>query len=212
MSITYEEFPTYPLKTFLTEIEFEFPDVAYAAMEYYLIRSARELARGGNIVRRKALVETQECVDNYRIDPIDCGEIVAILNICNVCGGLCGEVSRLTHKPCRLSCGSTSWFEKPNTLWIHPGKCGHVYEITFSIMPRFGDCVIDEGFMTHLDTLLNGVRSYLYALPDKPWTNLSLAGASLQRFKKGIYQDAIEVAMGGQRGVFRGFTNRLISR
>lgn len=202
--VVFDSYDKIPLTEFVPELAFEFSELAEEAIPNYILRAITRMANIGNILRRSATIHTQSCVTNYKLEPPDCMDIVAIMDICQIKGGCCGRVERLTHEPCCLSCGSTSWFEFPDTVYINAGGCNNVYRVTMSVAPTFNACEIDKILLTkYYDTVLAGAKSYIYAMTDKPWSSVGRAQEFKLDFERGIRSAAIDTMLGGQRGVIK---------
>lgn len=202
--VIFEAYDKVSLTEFVPELAFEFSDLSEEAIPHYILRAITRMANMGNILRRTAIIHTQSCVDNYLLEPPDCMDVVAIMGICQIDGSRCGNVERLTHEPCRLSCGATSWFEYPNTIFIRTNGCFNIYRVTMSVAPRFDACEVDKMLLTkYYDTILAGAKSYIYAMTDKPWSSVGRAQEFKQEFERGVRGAAIDTMMGGQRGVIR---------
>ena len=65
--VLYEAFRTRPLSDFHAELSFEFPTLPEALFDYYLIRTAIDMAKRGNLIRRRAVLTAQHGVTRYRL-------------------------------------------------------------------------------------------------------------------------------------------------
>lgn len=202
-TVEYIHIEKVPLTDFVDDLLYDITDLPEDAALHFIKRAAIEMARKGNIVRREAIIHTQDFVENYVLEPPDCADIVAIMSVCAIKHSLCSEVTRLTAAPCRLPCGTYSWFTEPNEIHFSPGKYGNAYRVNFSVAPQIADCELDSVYLRHTETLLLGAKAYVYELNDKPWTNRGLAQKLKEQFKLGISKAAVEKMLGGQRGVMR---------
>lgn len=203
-NIIYEAYPKVSIQEFIPELSFEFTDMPENAFAHFILKVINNIARRGNILRRTATIHTQDCVDNYLLEPQDCMDIVAVMGICkrDKCG--CGPVTRLTGQPCCLPCGAFSWFEKPNIIHISDARCGNCYEVKFSVAPTYDACEVDEILLTqHYDLIMDGVRADLYFMGNKPWSSLQRGEYHRQQFDKGIRKAAVDTLTGGQRGALK---------
>ena len=89
--IIYEPFKTRPLDSFLEELRFEYPTLPAQLFQFYLLKAARNMARQGNLIRRRAAVNLEPCITRYRLESPDGLEICGILRSyiipCGCCGG-----------------------------------------------------------------------------------------------------------------------------
>ncbi|MBQ3569532.1 MAG: hypothetical protein IJA20_02540 [Methanocorpusculum sp.] len=203
-NIVYEAYPKVSVQEFIPELSFEFTDMPENAFAHFILKAINNIARRGNVLRRTATIHTQDCVDNYRLEPQDCMDIVAVMGICkrDNCG--CSPITRLTGQPCCLPCGSFSWFEKPNIIHISDARCGNCYDVKFSVAPTYDACEVDEILLTqYYDLVMDGVRADLYGMGNKPWSSLQRLEYHKQQFDKGIRKAAIETLTGGQRGALK---------
>ena len=79
--VLYEAFRTRPLSDFHAELSFEFPTLPEALFDYYLIRTAIDMAKRGNLIRRRAVLMAQHGVTRYRLVSPDKFELLHIMNI-----------------------------------------------------------------------------------------------------------------------------------
>lgn len=207
-NVEFERVAKVPLEDFFPELQFEFPDLDSEAIPHFLMRAITKFARESNALRRTATVCTYDCIENYLLEPPDCVDIVAVMRVCKR-GCACGPVTRVTHEPCQLQCGTYTWFEQPNTIYFSPGKTGTAYKVWMSVAPKLDACEVDSILLTqYLDVILDGAKSYIYALANKPWSNVQRAAEARARFERGIPKAAIDTLLGGQRGVIKIRTHR----
>lgn len=200
-SVVFDAYPKVSLQEFIPELAFEFTEMPEEAFPHYLLKAIDRFARNSNALRRTVHICTQNCVNRYLIDPPDCMQIVALLDIC---GDTCGaHPVRLTSAvPCLRGCASSVWFERPNIIGF--SQPGGSYQITLSVTPTRQSCEVDEILLTDFaETILDGTRHYLYGMTGKPWSSVQRSQESEMRFIQGIRQAAVETLTGGQRGTFR---------
>lgn len=193
-------------ETFVPEIAYEFDNdkLSIDAIPHYILRSINRLARVGNVLRRQALICTQTCVDNYILDPPDCMDIVNVMSVCQICGCRCGKPLRLTHEPCCFPCGTATWFERPNTIFFRPTGCGTQYKVEMSVAPPMDACEVDKIlYVAYYDVVVNGVKSMMYAMADRPWSSVNRATEYRELYENGIRAAAMDTLLGGQRGALR---------
>lgn len=203
--VVYQAVPKVPVDAFFPELAFEFNEVPDEIYANYLLRAVDRMAREGNLLRRKAEIHVQEHVEHYLLEPGDCMDIVAIMKCCLVKSNGCrGPVVRLTDEPCCISHGLYSWYEHPNVVWFRPARHNDVFEVEFSVAPTFDACEVDKIlFEKYHDVVLSGVRAYLYAISDKPWSSDQKFAMYTEIFQRGIQSASLEMMTGGQRGMIR---------
>lgn len=213
-TVEYQHYPKRPLSDFIDELEFEFQGsitVEYGVLEHTVRRAARYIARHGNILQRKAVIHTQQCVDNYRLEPPDCVDVLAVTQVCNIKGGICGCVQRVNVQPCNMPCGTIFWYDAPDVVHIHPGRDCAAYEITMVVMPTQDACEIDEIYYTKFyELLLDTTRMFLFDMDGKPWSNFSRAERIRPRVQSGIAAAGIDVITGWQRGIYKTKRKRIL--
>lgn len=89
----YEPFKKVPISEFHEELKFEFPNLAPTMFDYYLVRAAIQMAKTGNLIRRRATLNAEHCVTRYKLEALDDMDICGILSImskpsCSGCGPL----------------------------------------------------------------------------------------------------------------------------
>lgn len=211
-SVVYQAQPKVVLSGFIPELAFEFPDVPEEIFSNYILRAIDKLARDGNVLRRKAHIHVQEHVENYQLMPEDCMELVAVMRCRSVrSNSLHADVVRLTQEPTCIIHGIYTWFEPPDFIFFRPARHGDVFEIDFAVAPTFDACEVDRVLFTkYYDTVMYGVRSYLYAMPDKSWSDANKATAYTTMFLSGIRAAGIEAMTGHQRGAIRAKRPRVL--
>lgn len=213
-NVVFEAYPKVPIQEFIPELAFEFTEMPEDAFAHFILRAINKLARDGKVLRRSAVIEGQQCVETYLLEPEDCTELVAVLSVCRGRAGCgCAPVSlpRLTGAPCALPCGTHVWVELPNVLHVQPVHCGDVFHVAMCVAPTYDACEVDRILLTnYYDTVMHGVRSYLYAMAGKPWSSAERSTLSETRFIHGIRAAAVETMMGGQRGALRAKRPRVL--
>lgn len=206
-SIVYDAYPKVPVQEFIPELAFEFTDMPENAFHHFVLKAINKLARKGNVLRRTALIHTYPCITNYLLEPQDCMDVVAVMGIRNMCHpcGVTG-VTRLTHAhvPCYMPCGTYSWFEHPNVIHITNTQREGQYQVEFSVAPTYDACEVDRILLdNYYEVVLDGARTDLYAMSNKPWSSLQRMEYYRQQFLGGISRAAVETLAGGQRGALR---------
>lgn len=199
--VVFEANEKVSLSIFADDLAFEFSDVSYDTINNFLLRAITRMAHKGNILRRRIQIATQAHVENYLLEPPDCVEIIAIMEMCDTQGRLCGNVRRLTSEPCRLPCGTYSWFEAPNIIHISPSRCNMTYTVIAAVAPVWDACEVDRILLTHYyEVVIAGAKYYLYGMAHKPWASNAKAQEFKNDFELGIAAAGIEARLGGQRG------------
>lgn len=207
-TILYEPFKTRPLSDFHDELRFEFKDLPTQLFDYYLLKAAREMAREGNLIRRRAIIHTEQCVTRYRLESPDGLEINGILQA-RVKPCSCGPylVPRSFTPPdesscCCCGCNREIWYDdQDKVLHINSPYVAALYFITLSVMPEVDACELPEAFLTtYLDTLMLGTRAKIFLITGRPWTNLQLGQGYYNEFLKAIPRAGLEVATHKMRG------------
>lgn len=198
----YDAHPKVPVSEFVPELEFEFTDIPSDAFAHYVLRAINKFARDSNALRRTQYIKTIPCVNTYLLLPHDCVDIVAIMRIGT---GNCDTVIRTLYSPTCLACGSVyAWFSEPNILHLEPMRREQLYRVEMSVAPTYDACEVDKKLLTdYYDTIISGVKSYLYNITDKPWSSVQRAQESMLLFHNGIHRAAMETLTRGQRGGFK---------
>lgn len=205
VEVTYHPFRTVPLADFLEELRFEFPDLPDELFRYYLLKAARVMARDGKLIRRRAVIQTQQCVTRYALNSPDGMDICGILSIkAAPCGGSERGVTRSFTTPVNSrSCTSenASFDPQENVLHLRSPFVAATYHVELAVCPAKDACELPAVYMDdHLDTLITGARGYILLIPNRPWTNLNLGQAYLNDFTERVRRDGIDTASHKMRG------------
>ena len=211
-SVVFDAYPKVSLQEFVPELAFEFNEMPSDAFPHFLLRAINRFARNSNALRRTATIFAQSCVENYLLEPQDCMDIVAVLSVCQTSHCICSSpVVRVTSEPCRLPCGTYSWFEEPNVIHFSPVKCKDVFKVTMSVAPTYDACEVDSVLLTTFyDVIMDGTKFYLYSMASKPWSSVNRAQESEARFIQGIRTASVQAMMNGQRGALRAKRPRVL--
>lgn len=210
--VIYEPFKTLPLNEFRHELEFEFPKLPHQLFDYYIVRVAREMARRGNLLRRRVVLKTDYCVTRYFLDsPESDYDLVGILNIRRIddcsCCDFNEDIPRTFVPPAgALSCGRdiAHYDDQEKVLHIAPTHCCGAYFITMSVAPKDGACVLPAIlFDDWLDVLVMGVKGKILMIAGRPWTNLRAGREYWNEFLHMVDAAAVETATHKQRGAVR---------
>lgn len=205
--IVYSPYEKVDLSVFTDVLEYEFTKLDLGAAERFILDTAIYMAQYGNVLRRKATIHTQACVENYLLEPPDCMQVNAIMSICAKCSCCsCGPI-RLTSSRCHCTCGCGScntytWYDKPNEIYFSPAHHNSIYEIEMAVVPIYDTCEIDKVYRTELySTLMLGVKAKILSISGKPWSSQNQADSYQLKFERALRRDTIHALLGGQRGL-----------
>lgn len=202
--VVYLNHPKVSLRSFVEDLTYEFSDMPVTGLESLALTTITRLCRESNVLQRGAIIYTQACVDNYILDADDCMDIVAVLSVCRLNGCKCGKVVRSINNPCRNQCGTVTWFEKPNTIYITNGQDCSAYDVKFAVAPKRDACEVDESLITeYYDVIADGIRAKAYGMSGKPWSNENKSQRYYNQYLQAMRTAATEQLMGGQRGAIR---------
>lgn len=204
-NIVFENTPKVPVSEFLDILAYEFTDAPYGLLEDCLKRTVTRIAERTNIMRRTVYLTTECNVHNYLLEPPDCMEVIAIMSIC-YCQSkfLHGPLYRLTSPTCTCCCFDNNVSVDHGEIVFSAPKSGTTFRIELSVKPTKDSCELDSILLTdHQELVLDGVRSLLFAMVDKPWSSVQRAQLSEQAFLHGCAEAAVDTMLGNQRGVMR---------
>ena len=203
-AVVFEPFRTVPLDKFLPELQFEFTDLPDPLFKWAILRAARDMARNGNLLRRRAVIHTQCGVTRYALRSPDGLEICGILGIRGM--ACCGDhiVKRSFDPPAQArQCGrERAWYDEQEGVLnlVSPYFPGE-YFISMSVCPPDDACELPAAYYDdHVDILLTGARARILRMSNKPWTNLQLADAYEKHFNEGIADAAVDTHTHMMRG------------
>lgn len=212
--VIYEPFPTIPLTELHEELRFEYPDLPAQLFDYYLTRTAVDMAERGNLIRRRVVVELEPGVSRYALRSPDDLKLWAILGIWrSECGDPdCGlsEVRRSFLPPANAAwcgCGdnhNTVWWDvQEKTLHVNMCRGGMLY-VSIAVVPDRKACELPKVFQEeYLEALLLGTRSAIMLITGRPWTNLRLGGQLRSEYLNMIKDLSINNLTKQQRGAIR---------
>lgn len=192
-----------PLDKFQAELRFEYPDLPEPLFAHYLARTARDMARRGRLVRRRAVIRGRCGVSRHLLEPPDGMEIDAVLGIrFSTC---CGHeiVGRTFTPPEHSSCCSreTAWYDDTERVLHVDGTREGVYHVELSVLPPPDACTLPSVFYDrHFQALLLGTRGSILMITGRPWTNLQLGRALYSECLNEIVRADLETATHGMRG------------
>lgn len=212
-NIVFENTPKVPVSDFLDILSYEFTDAPYGLLENCLKRTVARIAERTNIMRRTVYLTTQCNIHNYLLEPPDCMEVIAIMSICYWKSKFIhGPLYRLTSPRCACGCcfgDNEVYVDKGEIVFTAP-QSGATFRIELSVKPTKDSCELDSILLTdHEELVLDGVRSLLFAMVDKPWSSVQRAQASEQAFLRGCAEAAVDTLVGNQRGVLKAKHTRI---
>jgi len=210
--IVYEVAPKVSISEFLDDLSYEFTDAPYGLLENAVKRAIQRICERSNMLRRTVKIRTECNVHNYLLEPPDCVDVIAVMAIELCCGSHCQrEVQRITTPTCKVCCGGYEVFVNGNELVFTNPKMDSLFHVELSVKPTRDSCDVDAILVNeHYELVLDGVRSNLCALPNKPWSSVQRAQLAEQSFLRGCAEAAVDTMMGSQRGAMRIKRSRII--
>ena len=135
-TILYDPYRSRPVSDFCEELRFEFPKLPEPMLHFYVAKAAREAAVRGNLVRRRAFIQSLPGEEEYLLESPDGLDVTGILRIAEL--PRCGcplDVRRTFTFPegCRFCGRRTAWYETHDrTLHIDRTCCGSDFLVEFS--------------------------------------------------------------------------------
>lgn len=206
MEIIFEQYKQRPLTDFHAELRFEFPNIPTQLFDYYLVKAAIRMAKSGNIIRRRAVLDAQHGVTRYRLQAPDGLTVHSLLGVRSApdCGCGSRHVTRAFDPPeGACACGhDVAWLDYANKeLHVLPPFCHGRYYLLMAVTPDRGACSLPEEYYNeYMDALLMGTKSGILLITGRPWTNLQLGNAYETEFLSMTSVAAIDTATQGQRG------------
>lgn len=216
--VIYEPYATVDVSVLVDPIYYEFNSF-YAPKDmiaFYVLQAARAIAQKSNCIRREAIIHTQSCAVDYLLEPADCSEVLAIMMIRGWNEiGCSTRVTRVITEPDRRHCNFCgevlSWFTAPNIIHFMPPRDDFHYKVNFSVLPDSKSCRLDKDFETkYQEIVMDGARSAIYGLGNKPWTNQGKSNLHRQLFESGIRTIANDKLINHQRGMIRAKVTRIL--
>ena len=206
--IVYEPFKRVPIRDFVDELRFEFPNVPDDLFIHLLRKTAITMARKGHLVRRFAYLDSQPGVTRYRLSSPDGEEICGVHGI--YAEACCGShaVTRTFVEPedDALCCAKdVAWYDDAEgVLHIDACHCGQRYRVAVSTAPGREACDLPEVFMqSHFDLLLLGTKAAIMLMAGRPWSNMRLGTGYHDLFSKQLLEAAVGTATHKQRGAVK---------
>ena len=211
--VIYEPFPMIPLTDLHEELQFEYPDLPAQLFDYYLTRTATDMAERGNLIRRRVVIELESGVSRYALRSPDGMKLWAILGIWHApCNAACGmsEVRRSFVPPegaAWCGCGDnhrTVWWDvQEQTLHVNSCSGGTLY-VSIAVVPDRKACELPKVYQEeYLETLLMGTRAGIMLISGRPWTNMRLGAQMRTEYLNMVKSLSIDAMMRQQRGAIR---------
>lgn len=207
--VIYEPYPTIPLTELQEELRFEYPDLPEQLFDYYLTRTAVDMAERGNLLKRRAIIHMESGITRYALRSPDELRLWAILGVWR--GDPCHvrEVPRSFTPPPGCVCLSpgtaTVWWDDQEEV-LHVSDmcpCGTLY-VSMAVVPDRKACSLPRVYQEeYLETLLMGTRSAIMLITGRPWTNLRLGGQMRAEYYNMIKTLSVDKAMKQQRGTVK---------
>lgn len=208
-TILYEPFRVRPLSDFRAELNFEFPELPDPLWDYFLVKTAIDMAKRGNFVRRRIAIKAQNGVTSYLLKSPDGLDICALLSVRLAQPGCCGTqvIPRSFEPPdgAIACCRDTAWLDPQDSiLHVSAGhNCGMFY-VTVAVAPPMGACELPDVYYSELlAPLLYGTKGSVLMLSGKSWTNMQLGKAYMDEYMKQTGAAAQEFLTRKQRGIIR---------
>lgn len=80
-TVIYEPFPMIPLTELHDELRFEYPDLPVELFDYYLTRTAADMAERGNLLKRKITIHLEPNITRYALKSPDSLRMLQVLDI-----------------------------------------------------------------------------------------------------------------------------------
>lgn len=212
--VIYEPFPMIPLTELHEELRFEYPDLPAELFDYYLTRTAVDMAERGNLIKRRVAIELEPGVSRYALRSPDDLKLWAIMGIWHsACGNPdCGvsEVRRSFRPPSGAiwcGCGENRrlvWWDVQEQVLHVNMCCGGMLYVSIAVVPDRKACELPKVYQEeYLETLLMGTRSAIMLITGRPWTNLRLGGQLRNEYLNMIKSLSIDSLTRQQRGTIR---------
>lgn len=212
--VAYEQHQKIKLSDFYAELAFEFPNLPSQLFEYYILKTAREMAREGNLIRRIIVIEPEPCVETYKLTSPDGMEVCAILGIRHHNCCLDKDVVRSFVPPAdSVWCArNEAWYDDADgVLHIHSHGCHGVYFVNAAVCPGRKDCDLPKEYMDkYFETLMMGTKGNIMLITGRPWTNLRIGAACRQEYAKMLQSNSVDAATHGMRGVVKAYFPRAL--
>lgn len=200
--IVYESFKTLPLSKFREELEFEFPDLPYQLFDYYIRKTAIDMAEQYSVVHRRVYLDLEPNVTRYALRSPDGLPMVAILGarFVGCCTG--SDVRRFFDAPATGCCAPSGLWWDEQEQELHVRECGQsALRVTMSVKPDMDSCELPAVFRDRLyPVLIMGARASIMLISGQAWTNLRLGAELLNEYRRMMRGETVEVNLARQHG------------
>lgn len=217
VTIQFDPHKTVPLSNFHEELWFEFQNLPTQLFDYYLLKTAREMAESAPLVLRTLTISLVPNITRYYLDPPDNTELNQLLGVRHVpTGNLeCGshDVRRFINPPEHLGCFTYgAWYDHPTKcLTLHLPNCAGKCVVSMSIKPSRDACELPaEYFDEYLPVLVMGTRASLMMITGRPWTNLRVGGELYTEYRNLTRELGVQHMRKKQAGSVKLHTGRVM--
>ena len=195
--VVFEPHKSKPISDFHAELMFEFPNLPTQLFDYYILRTARIMAKNGHLFRCRSRIMTQPNVTRYRLVAPACTEIEDIISAYR--HDCCGDerVTRCFTPPVGscLCDRSKIWYDdEESTLHIEGNREG-IYYLDVSLMPATDACELPEIlYEKYFDTLMLGTKAAILLIAGRPWSNIRNGTAFRVEFYNKLAEDTVDAS------------------
>ena len=204
-SILYDPYRSRPISDFCEELRFEFPKLPEPMLHFYVAKAAREAAVRGNLVRRRAFVQSLPGEEEYLLESPDGLEVTGILRIAEFPRCSCPRDVRRTFtfpEGCRFCGRRTAWYE-PHEKALHIDRtcCGSEFLVELAVAPARDACELPAVLYDDwLELVVLGARAGVLLVPGRDWTSMPVGRAYMQEFLNRIRDAAVDTAAHRMKG------------
>ena len=206
----FDPYKTVPLTKFHEELWFEFQNLPTELFDYYLLRTARDMAEKAPLVRRKVKIPLRDGVTRYHLSAPDGLDLKSILDIRHVPTGNIEQgskkVPRFFNAPEHLNCFvHGAWFDKAEeTLTLHlPNCCGYCLVVVTTVPSRDACELPSEYYDNYLTTLIMGTKAQILMISGRPWTNLRVGSDLQDKYVASVSALGVGQLKNNQNGIVR---------
>lgn len=195
--VIYDPFEVRSLSDFHAELAFEYPALPEQLFDYYLLRTAIDMAHRGNLIRRRIVIHPQSGVTNYRLTPPDSSE-TELLHIMDVSAPDGVSLKRSINKAPFVTYDE---HEQELNITHSFSCCTPKFVVEVSVAPKPKACHLPaEYYDRFLSTLLMGTKASILLITGRPWTSLQAGSAFKTEYLRSIAADALDVMSHRMRG------------
>ena len=204
-SILYDPYRSRPVSDFCEELRFEFPKLPDPLFHFYTVKAAREASVRGNLVRRRAFIQSLPGEEEYLLESPDGLDVTGILRIAEFPHCSCHMDVRRTFtfpEGCRFCGRRTAWYETHDrTLHIDRTCCGSDFLVELAVAPSREACELPAVLYDDwLELIVLGAKAGILMVPGRDWTSLPLGRAYMQEFLNRIRDAAVDTAVHRMKG------------